>query len=110
MKLRFALGIIYRATSWTMCSVADAKWSTTRNSSVASCYQPSSCLVDDNFDLGSVSSAVKCHGKGSCRCHHQCDITNGTDPLGDRAAAIRSRINEGLRTVSRPSRVERRHW
>ncbi len=62
MKLRFALGIIYRAKSWTMRSVADAKWSATRNSSVASCYQPSSCLVDDNFYLGSVSSAVKCHG------------------------------------------------
>ncbi len=67
MKLRFALGIIYRAKSWTVCSVADAKRSATRNSSVASCYQPSSCLVDDNFYLGSVSSAVKCHGKGSCR-------------------------------------------
>jgi hypothetical protein len=78
MKLRFALGIIYRAKSWTMCSVADAKWSATRNSSVASCYQPSSCLVDDNFHLGSVSIAVKCDGKGSCRCRHQCDITNGT--------------------------------
>ena len=62
MKLRFALGTIYRAKSWTMRSVADAKWSATRNSSVASCYQPSSCLVDDNFYLGSVSSAVKCHG------------------------------------------------
>src|SRR3984893_10227119 len=79
MKLRFALRIIYRAKSWTMCSVADAKWSATRNSSVASCYQPSSCLVDDNFDLGSVSSAVKCHGMGSCRCRHQCEITNRTD-------------------------------
>jgi hypothetical protein len=79
MKLRFALGIIYRAKSWTVCSVADAKRSATRNSSVASCYQPSSCLVDDNFYLGSVSSAVKCHGKGSCRCRHQCDITHGTD-------------------------------
>src|SRR5438132_10048098 len=45
-----------------MCSVADAKWSATGNSSVASCYQPSSCLVDDNFHLGSVSSAVKCPG------------------------------------------------
>ena len=78
-KLRFALGIIYRAKSWTVCSVADAKWSATRNSSVASCYQPSSCLVDDNFHLGSVSSAVKCYGKGSCRCRHRCDITNGTD-------------------------------
>src|SRR6266404_1359985 len=65
-KLRFALGIIYRAKSWTMCSVADAKWSATGNSSVASCYQPSSCLVDDNFYLGSVSSAVKCRGKGWC--------------------------------------------
>jgi hypothetical protein len=62
-KLCFALGISYRAKSWTMCSVADAKRSATRNSSVASCYQPSSCLVDDNFHLGSVSSAVKCHGK-----------------------------------------------
>src|SRR5438270_13725470 len=62
MKLRFALGIIYRAKSWSMRSVADAKWSATRNSSVASCYQPSSCLVDDNFHLGSVSSAVKCLG------------------------------------------------
>jgi hypothetical protein len=79
MKLRFALGNICRAKSWTMRSVADAKWSATRNSSVASCYQPSSCLVDDNFYLGSVSSAVKCHGKGSCRCRHQCDTTNGTD-------------------------------
>jgi hypothetical protein len=78
-KRRFALGISYRAKSWTMCSVADAKWSATRNSSVASCYQPSSCLVDDKFHLGSVSSAVKCHGKGSSRCRHQCDITNGTD-------------------------------
>ena len=78
-KLCFALGISYRAKSWTMCSVADAKWSATRNSSVASCYQPSSCLVDDNFYLGSVSSAVKCHEKGSCRCRHRCDITNGTD-------------------------------
>src|SRR5216684_7138697 len=78
-KLCFALGIIYRAKSWTMCSVADAKWSATRNSSVASCYQPSSCSVDDNFYLGSVSSTVKCHGKGSCRCRHQSDITNGTD-------------------------------
>jgi hypothetical protein len=58
----FALGIIYRAKSWTMRSVADAKWSATRNSSVASCYQPSSCLVDDDFHLGSVSSAVKCRG------------------------------------------------
>jgi hypothetical protein len=62
VKLRFALGNIYRAKSWTMRSVADAKWSATRNSSVASCYQPSSCLVDDNFHLGSVSSAVKCRG------------------------------------------------
>ena len=79
MKLRFALGNICRAKSWTMRSVADAKWSATRNSSVVSCYQPSSCLVDDNFHLGSVSSAVKCHGKGSCRYRHQCDTTNGTD-------------------------------
>src|SRR3981081_575782 len=71
--------LVTRAKSWTMCSVADAKWSATRNSSVASCYQPSSCLVDDKFHLGSVSSAVKCHGKGSSRCRHQCDITNGTD-------------------------------
>jgi hypothetical protein len=62
MKLRFALGTIYRAKSWTMRSVADAKWSATRNSSVASCYQPPSCLVDDDFHLGSVSSAVKCPG------------------------------------------------
>ena len=62
MKLRFALGIIYRAKSWTMRSVADAKWSATRNSSVASCYQPSSCLVDDDFHLGSLSSVVKCPG------------------------------------------------
>jgi hypothetical protein len=62
VKLRFALGNIYRAKSWTMRSVADAKWSATRNSWVASCYQPSSCLVDDNFHLGSVSSAVKCRG------------------------------------------------
>jgi hypothetical protein len=62
MKLGFALGNIYRAKSWTMRSVADAKWSATRNSSVVSCYQPSSCLVDDNFHLGPVSSAVKCPG------------------------------------------------
>jgi hypothetical protein len=62
MKLRFALGNICRAKSWAMRSVADAKWSATRNSSVASCYQPSSCLVDDNFYLGSVSSAVKSPG------------------------------------------------
>jgi hypothetical protein len=45
-----------------MRSVADAKWSATRNSSVASCYQPSSCLVDDDFHLGSLSSVVKCLG------------------------------------------------
>src|SRR5258707_6734686 len=99
MKLRFALGIIYRAKSWTVCSVADAKWSATRNSPVASCYQPSSCLVDDNFHLGSVSSAVKCHGKGSCRCRHQCNITNGTDPLTDPLddrAAVQNRINKGF--------------
>jgi hypothetical protein len=63
MKLRFAPGIIYRARSWTTCSVANAKGSATRNSSVASCYQPSSCLVDDNFYLGSVSRAVKCLGR-----------------------------------------------
>ena len=75
MKLRFALGIIYRAKSWTMRSVADAKWSATRNSSVASCYQPSSCLVDDNFHLGSESSAVKCDGKD------RADVaTNPTSP------------------------------
>src|ERR1700732_2434781 len=80
-KLCFALGISYRAKSWTICSVADAKWSATRNSSVASCYQPSSCLVEDDFYLGLVSSALKCHGKGSCRCRRQCDTTNGTDPV-----------------------------
>ncbi len=50
--------------SWTMRSVADAKRSATRNASVASCDQPSSCLVDDNFHLGSVSNAVKCHRQG----------------------------------------------
>ena len=96
MKLRFALGIIYRAKSWTICSVADAKWSATRNSSVASCYQPSSCLVDDNFYLGSVSSAVKCRGKGSCQCRHQCDITNGTDGRAP------GRVRAPLSSVSRP--------
>jgi hypothetical protein len=45
MKLRFPLEIIYRAKSWTMCSVTDPKWSATLNSSVASCCQPSDEMI-----------------------------------------------------------------
>ena len=109
MKLRFALGIIYRAKSWTMRSVADAKWSATRNSSVASCYQPSSCLVDDDFHLGSLSSVVKCPGdprlpiavcghaasgrSDHCRCGRRRDGFLGyatkTDPLCQRRTPFR---------------------
>jgi hypothetical protein len=50
--------------SWTMRSVADAKWSATPNSSVASCYQPPSFWLTTIFHLGSVSSAVKFHWEG----------------------------------------------
>ena len=45
-----------RAKSWTLRSVADAKWSTTGNFQVASCLWTPSCFVDDILDLGSIST------------------------------------------------------
>ena len=52
MKLRCTLGLLTEQNLGLSARVTDAKWSATRNSSVASCYQPSSCLVDDGFSSG----------------------------------------------------------
>ena len=48
-----------RAKSWTLRSVADAKWSTTDNFQVASCLWTPSCFVDDILDLGSTFNTFK---------------------------------------------------
>ena len=48
-----------RAKSWTLHSVADAKWSTTGNFQVASCLWTPSCFVDDILDLGSTFNTFK---------------------------------------------------
>jgi len=48
-----------RAKSWTLHSVADAKWSTTGNFQVASCLGRPSCFVDDILDLGSTFNTFK---------------------------------------------------
>ena len=48
-----------RAKSWTLRSVADAKWSTTGNFRVASCLWTPSCFVDDILDLGSTFNTFK---------------------------------------------------
>jgi hypothetical protein len=48
-----------RAKSWTLRSVADAKWSTTGNFQVASCLWTPSCFVDDILDLGSTFNTFK---------------------------------------------------
>jgi hypothetical protein len=53
---------------------------------LTTCYQPSSRLVDDNFDLGSTSSAVKFHEKGSSATGHPCRSV----PLGGWFANSRS--------------------
>ena len=58
-KSRFALGPKGPAKSWTLRSVADAKWSTTGNFQVASCLWTPSCFVDDILDLGSTFNTFK---------------------------------------------------
>jgi hypothetical protein len=56
-----------RAKSWTLHSVADAKWSTTGNFQVASCLWTSSCFVDDILDLGSTFNTFKKFSRKSQR-------------------------------------------
>jgi hypothetical protein len=48
-----------RAKSWTLRSVADAKWSTAGNFQVASCLWTPSCFVDDILDLGWTFNTFK---------------------------------------------------
>jgi YaiI/YqxD family uncharacterized protein len=56
-----------QAKSWTLHSVADAKWSTTGNFQVASCLWTSSCFVDDILDLGSTFNTFKKFSRKSQR-------------------------------------------